>query len=67
MSIDPAGPRFYTQQLSASKGGTKKVARLKKDIVADIQGVLGFNLKSLKNVTNPDLEVIYDKVNIYKR
>lgn len=68
MAIDLAGPRFYTQQLAASKGGAKKAtARQKKDIVSDIEGIIGITLSSLINVTKPDLEVLYDKISIHKR
>ena len=65
MAIDLMGPRFYTQQMSASRGGTKKApTRLKKHICADIETILGIKLPSLMNVTKPDLEVLYDKYRI---
>lgn len=67
MAIDLAGPRFYTQQLASSRGGTNKApARLKKDIVLDIEAVIGISLTSLMKLTKPDLEVLYDKISLYK-
>jgi len=66
MSIDLQGSRFYMQQMSASRGGTAKVsARLKKDIVADIECILKIKLTSLMNITKPDLETIYELLKIY--
>ena len=67
MSIDLMGPRFYTQQMSASKGGAKKTGRLKKDIVKDIEKIMGMAFMSLPKVTNIDLEKLYDSLTLYKR
>jgi hypothetical protein len=64
MSIDLQGSRFYMQQIACGAG---KQLRLKNDIIKDIESTLGINLPSLKRVTNPDLELIYDKVNLSKR
>lgn len=64
MAIDLQGSRFYMQQIAC---GARKQLRLKADIVNDIQTTLGITLPSLKNVTNPDLELIYDKVSLQKR
>ena len=60
------GPRFYTQQMSASKGGAKKVSRLKKDIVKDIEKIMGVAFMSLPKVTNIDLEKLYGALSLHK-
>ena len=67
MAIDLMGPRFYTQQMSTSKGGAKKVGRLKKDIVKDIEKIMGMAFMSLPKVTNIDLEKLYDALKVHKR
>ena len=65
MAIDMMGPRFYTQQMSASRGGTKKViTKQKKEFVSDIEALIGIKLPSLMKVLKPDLELIYDKIQL---
>ena len=69
MAIDKMGSRFYMQQNSRTRRVTRKSdgkdftvgnkARLKKDIVADIEKLTGQTLKSLMNVTKPTLEDLY--------
>lgn len=67
MAIDLMGPRFYTQQMSASRGGTKKVpTRLKKDICIDIEKILGIKLPSLMKLTKLDMEEVYGKIQIHE-
>lgn len=67
MAIDLNGPRFYTQQLT--KRGTPRAAkaRLKKDILLDIEDIVDAELKSFMNLTKPTLEVIYGALYIQKR
>lgn len=65
MAIDLMGPRFYTQQMSASRGGTKKApTRLKKDYVDLIETIMDIKLPSLMKMTKPDLETLYDTLRL---
>lgn len=58
MSIDKMGSRFYMQQgIAGSRNNKlKKPARLKKDIVAEIESTTGLVLHSLMNVNKETLE-----------
>ena len=67
MSIDLMGSRFYMQQMSASRGGTKTPARLKKDIRKDIENKMGLVMPSLMKMTKPDMEAFYDALSLQER
>jgi hypothetical protein len=65
MAIDLMGSRFYMQQMSASRGGTKKAPTLlKKDYVDLIETIMDIKLPSLMKMTKPDLETLYDTLRI---
>ena len=66
MAIDMMGPRFYTQQMSASRGGTKAPARLKADIAKDIETEMSLVMPSLMKMTKIDMEEMYDALQVYK-
>lgn len=67
MAIDMMGPRFYTQQMSAARGGTKVPTRLKSEIRKDIETKMSLVMPSLMKMTKPDMENVYDALSVQKR